>query len=263
MSEASTDTGDIDEDHGPVIPDPPRRVPFGVAVTVALLGLIALSLAIAALLTVSTDSYIRDTVGEAAAKGLFTAVLAVGAALTAAVAWSLVRNGNTVGPMVVGGLILITGLVFLVTGVASESDTGGLQVGILALVVGLGVLLIPLLGHGPSYLAARRVWAKAEADWLKELATPVAPPPMQYQQPWPGHYPPQQQPQWGAPPPQYPPQYQYPPQPQYQGWQQQPPPPLPQSAPPAPAVSQQAPTEHIQPAGQVQPPPVPQEKPQS
>ncbi|MEU7901866.1 hypothetical protein [Actinoplanes sp. NPDC049118] len=286
MAEAPTDAEETDEDLGPTIPEPPRRVPFAVAVTASLLGLVALTLLIGAMLTLTTNAYYSDGVGEATAEGLVTAGLAMSAAVVAAVAWSMVRNGNTIGPMIVGGLVLLTGLIFLVSAVAADSDTDGLRIGVLALVLGLGVLLVPLFGHGPPYLAARRVWANAEREWLHDLTTPAAPPAYP-QGPWPGHYPPQQQ-QWGAPAqPGYPPQYRYPPQqpwpggpaPQYQAWPETPPvwsaPPAQQPAHPqpapqqpgppasaAPAVSQQAPTEQIQPAGQVQPPPVPQEKPQ-
>ncbi|GID98125.1 hypothetical protein ACFQFC_29435 [Amorphoplanes digitatis] len=276
MADAPTDAEETDEDLGPTTPEPPRRVPFAVAVTASLLGLVAMALLIGAVLTLTSDSY-YDSVGEATAEGLATAGLAMGAAVVAAVAWSMVRNGNTVGPMVVGGLVLLTGLIFLVSAVAADSDTAGLRIGVLALVLGLGVLLVPLFGQGPAYLAARRVWADAERDWLQDLTTPAQP-----QGQWPGQYPPPQQ--WGVPAPQpgYPPQYQYPPQPpgqpwpgppppQYQAWPaaptawsappaQQPPPgqsvppqPVPTSPAP-PAVSQQAPTEQI--------PPAPQEKPQ-
>lgn len=217
MAEAPTDAEETDEDLGPTIPEPPRRVPFAVAVTASLLGLIALLLLLGALLTLTTNSYYEDGVGEATAKGLATAGLAMSAAVVAAVAWSMVRNGNAIGPMVVGGLVLLTGLVFLVSAVATDSDTDGLRVGVLALVLGLGVLLVPLFGHGPPYLAARRVWARAERDWLHDLTTPAAP--AFPQGAWAGHYPP---PQWGSPPqqppPGYPPQYQYPPQQQGQPW---------------------------------------------
>ncbi|MET8150784.1 hypothetical protein ACIBSW_02040 [Actinoplanes sp. NPDC049668] len=214
MAEASTDAGETDEDLGPTLPEPPRRVPFAVAVTASLLGVVALTLLIGAVLTLTANSYYYDGVGEATAEGLATAGLAVGAAVVAAVAWSMVRNGNSVGPMVVGGLVLLTGLIFLVSAVAADSDTDGLRIGVLALVLGLGVLLAPMFGQGPAYLAARRVWAKAERDWLQGLATPAGP-----QVQWPVQYPP--------------PQYQYPPQPpghpwpgppaQYQAWPAAPP----------------------------------------
>jgi hypothetical protein len=215
MSQASPDAEDHDEGIGLSVPEPPRRVPFAVTVTAALLGLVSVLLLIGATAALTTNSYYEDSIGEAAAKGLATAAVAVSAALVAAVAWSFVRNGNTVGPLVVGVLLLLAGLLGLGAGVISESDTDGLRLGVVALVLGLGVILVPLLGHGPSYLAARRVWSKAEREWLHDLATPEAPPPMPYQPQWGGqHSPPQ--PQWGAPPqqqPAYPQQYQYPPQP--------------------------------------------------
>jgi hypothetical protein len=274
MSPAPADAEEIDEDHGSSIPEPPRRVPFAVAVTAALLGLLSVLLLVTALVALSAGSF-RESVGEATAQGLAAALVAACAALVAAVAWSFVRDGVTVGPMIVGGLTLVAGLILLVAGVAgSDPDTELLRLGVLALVVGLGVLLVPLLGQAPAYLAARRVWSRAERDWLHELTTPEVPP----QQWGPGHYPPPQQP-WGAVPqphyapppgypgqagfaaqPGYPAQYQYPPQ-QPQGWgaQQhqawpeaavppwsgQQPPAQPASAPPAPTpgVTAQAETD--------------------
>jgi hypothetical protein len=228
---------------------------------------VVLFLLIGALWSLMANSYYEDGVGAATAKGMASAGLAVSAAVVAAVAWSMVRNGNTIGPMVVGGLVLLAGLIFLVSAVSTDSDTDGLRIGVVALVLGLGVLLVPLFGHGPPFLAARRVWAKAERDWLQDLTRPAAP---QYPQgAWPGHYP---QPQWGAPQqPGYPPQFQYPPQqpgppwpgpqtPQYQAWpdaarawsappapQSPPPQAVPPQAVPPQAVSQQAPTEQIRP----------------
>ncbi|MGW4944887.1 hypothetical protein ACWEOZ_25230 [Actinoplanes sp. NPDC004185] len=292
MSPAPADAEEIDEDHGSAIPEPPRRVPFGVAVTAALLGLLSVLLLVIAVVALSAGSF-RQSVGEATAQGLATALVAVCAALVAAVAWSFVRDGITVGPMIVGGLTLVAGLILLVAGVAgSDPETEVLRLGVLALVVGLGVLLVPLLGQAPAYLAARRVWSRAERDWLHELTTPEAPPQPQW---GPGHYPPPQQPQWGAVPqphyvpppgypgqagyaaqPGYPAQYQYPPQ-QAQGWgaqQQQAwpeaavapwsgqqPPAQPASAPPAPGVTAQPETGSTsgQPASGDggQPPPIP------
>jgi hypothetical protein len=246
MSQAPADAEELDEDHGSPIPDPPRRVPFGVAVTTALLGMLAVPLVLLAMVTLFSGSGYTDDVGEATLRGLAASVVAVCAVLVVAVAWSFVRDGTTVGPMIVGLLVVIAGLIMLGVGVAGESpDTEGLRVGVLAIVLGLGVLLVPLLGQAPAYLAARRVWSRAERDWLRELTTPEVPPlgPQQ----WPGHYAPQQQ--WGgAPQPGYPPQYQYPPQPgpgwtgqqppQYQAWPEPTVPPLAQpaqqfSAPPA------------------------------
>lgn len=214
MSQAATDAEDHDDDLGPFVPEPPRRVPFGVTVTAALLALVSVLLLLGATAALTTNSYYDDSISEAVAEGLATAAIAVGAALVAAVAWSFVRNGNTVGPMVVGVLLLLTGLIGLAVGVIGEGDTDGLRVGVVALVLGLGVILVPLLGHGPSYLAARRVWSKAEREWLHDLATPQAPPRMPYQPQWGG----QQalpQPPWGAPQqqPAFAQQYQYPPQP--------------------------------------------------
>ena len=221
MAQAPADDDDLDENLDTTVPEAPRRVPFGVAVTAALLGAVTVLLLFAALLTLTANWYSADGVGEAAAEGLGSAAIAVAAALVAATAWSFVRNGDTVGPLVVGGLLLLVGLIGLVAGVVSDEDTAGLRVGLVALLLGLGVILAPLLGHGPSYLAARRVWSMAEREWLHDLATPDGPAPMpHHQQQWPGQYPPQQQ--WGQPqqpPPQYSPQaafpqhYQYPPQP--------------------------------------------------
>jgi hypothetical protein len=284
MSQAPADAEEIDEDHGSAIPEPPRRVPFGVAVTAALLGLQSVLLLVTGLVAVSAGSY-RETVGEATAQGLAAALVAVCAALVAAVAWSFVRDGNTVGSMIVGGLTLVTGLILLVGGVAgSDPETELLRLGVPALVIGLGVLLVPLLGHAPAYLAARRVWSRAERDWLHELTTPQAPP-----QQW---APPQQQwggpvqPQYAPPPgypgqPGYPAQYQYPPQQgqgwaaqqpqQYQAWPEaavppwsgQQPPSEPFSAPPAvvaaPPVPESGPAQAGQTASPVDsgPPPMP------
>jgi hypothetical protein len=196
MSQAPTDAEDLDEDAGSPIPEPPRRVPFGVAVTAVLLGMLALPLAVLAMVTLySGESYSQD-VGEATLRGLAAAALAVCAVLVLAVAWSFVRDGNTVGPMIVGVLVVVAGLILLATGVAGDdSSLEGLRVGIVALVLGLGVLLVPLLGQGPAYLAARRVWAQAEKSWLQELATPEATIPPQQWQGF-GQYPGQQQ--WGG-----------------------------------------------------------------
>ncbi|MEU4220892.1 hypothetical protein [Actinoplanes sp. NPDC026623] len=234
MAEAPTDAEETDQDLGPTIPEPPRRVPFAVAVTASLLGLVALLLLLGALLTLTNNSYYEDGVGEATAEGLGAAGLAMSAAVVAAVAWSMVRNGNTIGPMAVGGLVLLAGLIFLVSAVSTDSDTDGLRVGVLAVVLGLGVLLVPLFGHGPPYLAARRVWAEAERDWLQDLTTPPAA--AGYPQGgWAGHHPPPQQ-QWGAPP-----QYQYPRQQAWpdaaQAWSA---PPAPQPAPAEPREKPQA-----------------------
>ncbi|WP_433721598.1 hypothetical protein ACQP2Y_40340 [Actinoplanes sp. CA-051413] len=294
MSQAPADAEEIDEDHGSAIPEPPRRVPFAVTVTAALLGLLSLLLLVTAVVALSAGSF-RQSVGEATAQGLAAALVAVCAALVAAVAWSFVRDGITVGPMIVGGLTLVAGLIMLVAGVAgSDPETEVLRLGVVALVIGLGVLLVPLLGQAPAYLAARRVWSRAERDWLHELTTPEAPPQPQW---GPGHYPPPQQPQWGGVPqphyvpppgypgqagfaaqPGYPPQYQYPPQ-QAQGWgaqqhqawpeavvppwsgQQQPV--QPASGPPAPGVTAQPETGSVSgqtasgDTGQPQPQPIP------
>ena len=220
MSEAPADAEELDEDHGSQIPEPPRRVPFGVAVTTALLGMLSLPLIILAMATLFSGEAFSVSVGEATLRGLGAAVAAICAVLVVAVAWSFVRDGNTVGPMVVGLLVVVIGLILLATGVAGVApDTEELRMGMVALVLGLGVLLVPLLGHGPAYLAARRVWSRAERDWLRELTTAETPPTAHPQQ-WPGHYPPQQQwgaapqQQWaGAPQQQHPPQPGYPPQP--------------------------------------------------
>lgn len=202
-----------DEDSSPAVPEPPRRVPFGVAVTTAFLALLALLLFVGAVATLTSSGLYRDTVGEAAAEGLGTAVIAIAAVLTAATAWSFARNGTTVGPMIVGGLTVLAGLISLVQGVLADTDAEGVRVGVLALALGLGITLPALIGQSPLYLAARRVWAKAEKEWLQDLATedPAAQPPFQ---PWPA---PQQGQPWmpypqhqGAPwpGPQYSQQYQ-------------------------------------------------------
>ncbi|UQU66153.1 hypothetical protein COUCH_07650 [Couchioplanes caeruleus] len=229
-----------DEDHAPVAPEPPRRVPFGVAVAVGFLGLLTVLLLIGAVATLTTSGLYRDTVGEAAAEGLGTVVIAASAVLVATSAWSFVRNGNSIASTVVGGLTMLAGLICLIQGVMSGTDPEGVRVGVVALAIGLGITLPPLAGHGPLYLAARRVWAKGEREWLQELATsdtpPVAPQqpwgqpwtpypaPQQQawphqQQPWPGPGPGQYQQQ---PVPSYPPQQTaYQPQPhqgQGQGW---------------------------------------------
>ncbi|MFI7600856.1 hypothetical protein [Actinoplanes sp. NPDC049681] len=189
-----------DEDSAPVVPEPPRRVPFGVAVTTSFLVLLALLLFVGAIATLVPSGIYRDEVGEAAAEGLGTALIAIAAVLVAATAWSFARNGNTVGPMIVGGLTVLAGLICLAQGVMADTD--GVRVGLLALAVGLGTTLPALMGQSPLYLAARRVWAQAEKDWLHDLATPEAAPliqpwqPPQQGQPWPGpHYGPPHQPQ--------------------------------------------------------------------
>ncbi|RSM59375.1 hypothetical protein DMB66_28095 [Actinoplanes sp. ATCC 53533] len=230
MSEAPADAEELDEDHGSQIPEPPRRVPFGVAVTTALLGMLSLPLIILSMATLFSGEAFSVSIGEATLRGLGAAVAAICAVLVVAVAWSFVRDGNTIGPMVVGLLVVVTGLILLATGVAGVTpDTEELRMGMVALVLGLGVLLVPLLGHGPAYLAARRVWSRAERDWLQELTTTETPP-MAHPQQWPGHYgQPQQQwgatpqQQWaGAPQPQYPPQPGYPAQPAQPGYTAQP-----------------------------------------
>jgi len=242
MSQAAADGGEFDEDTGSAIPEPPRRVPFGVVVTTVLLGLLSVPLILVATVTLFSGESFTVTVGEATLRGLAASAVAVCAVLVVAVAWSFVRDGNTAGPMVVGLLVVVTGLFLLAAGVVGDDpDTRWLRLGVPALVLGLGVLLTPLLGHGPAYLAARRVWSRAERDWLHELTTPASP--QAYPQPqWPGHYPPPQQ-QWGgAPQPHYPPHYQYPsqqawPEAAAPPWQGQHPPTQPFSAPPAQPLS--------------------------
>ncbi|MGA5303025.1 hypothetical protein ACPCHT_24060 [Nucisporomicrobium flavum] len=220
-----------DEDHAPAVPEPPRRVPFGVAVAAGFLGLLTVLLLIGAVATLTSSGLYRDTVGEAAAEGLGTAVIAASAVLVAASAWAFVRNGNSIASTVVGGLTMVAGLICLIQGVMSGTDPEGVRVGVVALAIGLGITLPPLAGHGPLYLAARRVWAKGEREWLQELATsdtpPVAPhqpwgqpwtpyPAAQQQQAWPHQQPwpgpgPGPGPYQGQPVPSYPPQ-------QGQGW---------------------------------------------
>jgi hypothetical protein len=223
MSEAPAEA----EELGSPIPDPPRRVPFAVAVTVVLLGFVSVFLLLIATLIVAASTNEPDALGQTLAEGLGAAAILAAAALVAALAWSFVRDGRTVGPMVVGCVVLLLGLLALGNGVIGDSpDPGLLRLSMVALTLGLGLLLVPLAGHGPAYLAARRVWSRAERDWLHEMATPVVAVPVTYpQQQWPGQYPPPPQPaQWGGYPgqPGYPPQYQYPPQPA-QAWQAQPP----------------------------------------
>ncbi len=218
MSQAPAGAEESDEDHGSQIPEPPRRVPFGVVVTTALLGMLSLPLIMLTTVTLFSGEHYAVDVGEAALRGLGAAAAAVCAVLVVAVAWSFVRDGNTAGPMAVGLLVVVTGLILLGTGVAGGvPDAEELRMGVLALVLGLGVLLVPLLGHGPAYLAARRVWARAERDWLRDLTTPESPPPVHPQQ-WPGHYTPHPQ-GGGTSQPQYQPdprhQPAHPPQPGY------------------------------------------------
>jgi hypothetical protein len=245
MSEAPVpEVEEIDEDdHGPAVPEPPRRVPFGVALTTTLLGVATLTSLLEVAIT--TDDLVRsDTVAESVGWGLLMALGAVGAAVTAAAAWSFARNGRTIGVQVIGGLVVLAGLIALVDGVATQDEPAGVGTGVLYLVLGLSLIVVPLLGDGPVYLAARRVWSDAERDWLRSLATPDAPPALPFQhQPWPApppqHQPwpaqaPQHQP-WPAQPPQHqpwpaqqqpwaaapqstPPQYQYPPQQASQPW---------------------------------------------
>lgn len=207
-----------DEDYTPVVPEPPRRVPFGVAVATGFLGLLAILLTIGATATLTASGLYEDTVGEAAAEGLGTVLIAVSAVLVAASAWSFARNGNTVAPMAVGGLTLLAGLVCLIQGVMTDTDAEGVRVGVVALAIGLGITLPPLAGQSPLYLAARRVWAKAEKEWLRELATSDTPPAVPHQ-PWTPYPAPQQQ-AWPYP------QQPYQAQPwQGQPWQGQPAPP--------------------------------------
>lgn len=246
MSEAPVpEIEEIDEDdHGPAVPEPPRRVPFGIALTTTLLGVVTLTSLLEVAIT--TDDLVRsDSVAESVGWGLLMALGAVGAAVTAAVAWSFTRNGKTIGAQVIGGLVVLAGLIALIDGVATEDEPAGVGTGVLYLVLGLSLIVVPLLGDGPVYLAARRVWSDAERDWLRSLATPDAPPALPFQhQPWPAP-PPQHQP-WPAQPPQHqpwpaqqppwaaapqpaqpqagytqqpaPPQYQYPPQQPAQPW---------------------------------------------
>ena len=178
-----------DEYEGPPVPEPPRRVPFGVTVVAALLGvvsLLVLFLTIGAL----TSFNATDGVGRAAAGGLLVTVLAVCSAFPAAVAWSFVRNGNQIGSLVVGGLVALAGLISLAIGMLSDTRRDAVVTGLLGVVLGLLVALLPLLGDGPGYLAARRVWAKAERDWLRELTTAPVPPVAA----WPGAHPTRQWP---------------------------------------------------------------------
>ena len=232
-----------DEDYTPVVPEPPRRVPFGVAVATGFLGLLAILLTIGATATLTASGLYEDTIGEAAAEGLGTVLIAVSAVLVAASAWSFARNGNTVGPMVVGGLTLLAGLICLIQGVMTDTDAEGVRVGVVALAIGLGITLPPLAGQSPLYLAARRVWAKAEKEWLRDLATSDSPPPVPHQ-PWTPYGAPQQQAWPYQPHPGPQPHHQpwpgphaapvpYPPQPQQaQPWQgHQPPPYQPQPQP--------------------------------
>jgi len=184
------------------IPEPPRRVPFAVSLVTALLGLVALLagfLSVAALISANTS----DSLGRAAAGGLLVSLLAVCAAVAGAVAWSFPRNGNQLGTLVIGGVVALAGLISLACGVLSETNTNPVVLGTLGVVLGLMIALGPLVGDAPGYLAARRVWARAERDWLRQLTTAAVPPPVV----WPGAHPgqpwqPQQPwPQQPTPPP--------------------------------------------------------------
>ena len=177
-------TEETDEYEGPPVPEPPRRVPFGVTVVAALLGVVSL---LVLFLTVDalTSFNATDGVGRAAAGGLLVTLLAICSAFPAAVAWSFVRNGNQIGSLVVGGLVALAGLISLAIGMLSDTRRDAVVTGLLGVVLGLLIALLPLLGDGPGYLAARRVWAKAERDWLRELTTAPVPPVAA----WPGAHP--------------------------------------------------------------------------
>ena len=263
------DETEPDEYDGPPVPEPPRRVPFGITLTTALLGVVTVLLLTFAVAAVASFTF-DQTVGRSAAGGLLMTALAVCAALSGAVGWSFARNGNQIGALVVGGLVALTGLISLADGMLSDDNTSGVAFGLLGVVLGLLVGLVPLLGDGPGYLAARRVWSKAEREWLRDMTTAAVPPapawpaahagqqwagpqlpPQGWQlppqgwpgpqpQPWPAPHP--QQP-WGMPPQQWAPP---PPQPRPdQAWLtppagQQPQPPAP-PAQPAPALAQPEP----------------------
>lgn len=180
---------------GPPVPEPPRRVPFGIVLVTALLGVLAalfLTFAVAAVAAFDFD----ESIGRAVAGGLLMVVLIVGAALIGAVAWSFPRNGNQLGALIVGAVVALIGL-FVLADVLIEGGTAdGAGYGVIGLALGALVILLPLLGDGPGYLATRRVWADAERAWLREMTTPVAPP----QPGWPGSYPGQYPSQPGYPP---------------------------------------------------------------
>jgi hypothetical protein len=219
---APADESEPDEYAGPPVPEPPRRIPFGITLATALLGVVTvllLTLAVAAVASFAFD----QSVGRSAAGGLLMSLLAGCAALSGAVSWSFVRNGNQIGTLVVGGLVALTGLISLAAGMLSDDSASGVAFGLLGVVLGLLVGLVPLFGDGPGYLAARRVWSKAEREWLRDLTTAAVPPAPA----WPGARPAQQwpgphaQPQaWPGPPAQ--PQQQAwpgpPAQPQQQAW---------------------------------------------
>ena len=183
-----SEADDPDEYEGPPVPEPPRRVPFGVTVVAALLGVVS-SLVLFLTIGALTSFNATDGVGRATAGGLLVTLLAVCSAFPAAVAWSFVRNGNQIGSLVVGGLVALAGLISLAVGMLSDTRRDAVVTGLLGVVLGLLVALLPLLGDGPGYLAARRVWAKAERDWLRELTT--APVPVAA---WPGAHPARQWP---------------------------------------------------------------------
>ena len=165
----------IDENHGSPIPEPPQRVPFGVVVTTALLGMLSLPLIIAG----DGDAVLRRSPSRS------TSARPRSAGLAASVGRRLRRAGRRGGLVVrprrqhgrADGrsalLAVVAGLILLATGVAGDDTGDCCAVGLLALVLGLGVLLVPLLSHGPAYLAARQVWSRAERDWLHDLTTPV------------------------------------------------------------------------------------------
>ena len=219
-SEAPEEPDESEGYEGPPVPEPPRRVPFGVALVAALLGVVSLlTLSLAAAALTSFDA--EFSLGRAVGGGLLVTLLAICAAVPAAVGWSFVRNGNQIGALVVGGVVALAGLISLATGMLNETTREAVVPGLLGVALGLVIALLPLLGDAPGYLAARRVWAKAERDWLRDL---TAAPAAAATPAWPGGYPGQQwpgpqQPAW---PQQQQPWAQQQPWPQQPAWPQQP-----------------------------------------
>jgi hypothetical protein len=215
------------DEEAPAVPQPPRRVPFGIAVVTALLGLVTVLLLIVAGGGIGGVTF-DGSMGRAAGVGLMLALLVGAGAVSGAVTWSFVRNGNQLGALVVGALTAVTGLVLLGTGLAGSAGAA-VAWGVVAIPTGLLITLVPLLGHGPGYLAARRVWARAEAEWLDELTAAPIPevdlqhPALRNLQYWDAH--------WGPVPPGWTGPVQWGPPPER--WDQQgQPPPVPGSAPP-------------------------------
>jgi hypothetical protein len=213
------------------VPEPPVRVPFAVMLATLLLGVLAAALASGMLSLITSISVLSrfdgDNDGSMArylGVGAAMAAIGVAAACIGAAAWALVRNGAIIGAMVVGGLVTVLGAIVFVSDATSTSQSAGTAISVLAVVFGALIVVLPLLGDAPRYLAGRRAWSKAESRWLRRAGAPAAPQWPVAQQ-WPGQQQaapqqqagPQQQPPWGgapqqwnAPPPQSAPPQQQP-----------------------------------------------------